>query len=128
MTDKYRHLSVPLVDIDGSPQRLEGYDDLRASLSTAEATIQQLAAEVMAAINEPMYAGTRKAWVDRAYAAEARLSEVEAERDRLKAALDQIASWMEGPVVNGTFDEPWSAKIARAALTPQGQSTDGETR
>jgi hypothetical protein len=38
---------------------------------------------------------------------------------RLRAALEEIASWDEGPTVNGTFDEPYSAKIARAALTQE---------
>jgi len=35
---------------------------------------------------------------------------------RLRAALDRIASWGEGEVVTGKFDEPVAAAIARAAL------------
>lgn len=31
-------------------------------------------------------------------------------------ALDDIASWSEGPHVNGSFDEPGSASMARRAL------------
>ena len=38
------------------------------------------------------------------------------EWERLEAALTRIASWSEGPVVTGRFDEPGSAEIARAAL------------
>jgi hypothetical protein len=38
------------------------------------------------------------------------------ENERLRATLERIASWDEGSTVNGTFDEPYSAKIARAAL------------
>lgn len=34
----------------------------------------------------------------------------------LREALDKIASWDEGPVVTGTFDEPHAAMVARAAL------------
>jgi hypothetical protein len=40
------------------------------------------------------------------------LSIIEAER----AALNEIASWKEGPIVNSSFDEPGSAQIARRAL------------
>ena len=35
---------------------------------------------------------------------------------RYENALNEIASWREGPEVTGTFDEPNSARIARAAL------------
>jgi hypothetical protein len=38
--------------------------------------IQEMARELHAAINEPMYAGTRKDWIDRAYAAEAKLDKI----------------------------------------------------
>jgi len=38
------------------------------------------------------------------------------ERDRLREALDVIASWSEGDEVNSGFDEPESARTARAAL------------
>jgi hypothetical protein len=44
---------------------------------------------------------------------------VAAERERirvLRKALDRIASWDEGPVVTGVFDEPHAAMVARAAL------------
>lgn len=36
--------------------------------------------------------------------------------ERMRAALDKIASWGDGPVVNGGFDNPADAAIARAAL------------
>ena len=39
-----------------------------------------------------------------------------AEVERLEAALNKIASWSEGPSVNGSFDEPNSAEMARTAL------------
>ena len=39
-----------------------------------------------------------------------------AERDKLKAALEEIASWREGEVVTSLFDEPGSAETARQAL------------
>jgi hypothetical protein len=41
---------------------------------------------------------------------------------RLRAALDRIASWGEGEVVTGKFDEPVAAAIARAALALGGRS------
>ena len=44
--------------------------------------------------------------------------ELRAEIERLRMALTFIASFREGPVVNSSFDEPESAKIARAALGP----------
>lgn len=34
----------------------------------------------------------------------------------LLEGLNAIASWNEGPIVNGSFDEPASAKIARQTL------------
>lgn len=34
----------------------------------------------------------------------------------LREALDKIASWGEGDIVSGKFDEPYSASIARKAL------------
>lgn len=65
----------------------------------------------------------------------ARLAAVEAERDRLKAALQDvvytIAGWRTGSIGSignvhvGSFDVEHLARL-RAALTPQGQSTDGE--
>lgn len=39
-----------------------------------------------------------------------------AELDRLRAALNEIASWNEGPEVSSSFDEPHAAKVAREAL------------
>lgn len=68
-------------------------EELRAALSTAEATIQQLAAEVMAAINEPMYAGTRQAWMDRAYAAEATITSLQ--------TIVENTLWMAGRYADG---------------------------
>lgn len=41
-----------------------------------------------------------------------------AENERLRAALNSIASWGEGPEVTSMFDEPGSAQAARDALTP----------
>lgn len=38
------------------------------------------------------------------------------ENERYQKALDQIASWQEGDTVRGNFDDPSSARIARAAL------------
>lgn len=35
---------------------------------------------------------------------------------RMQAALDRIASWGEGPVVHGGFDEPGAAQIARDTI------------
>jgi chromosome segregation ATPase len=66
--------------------------------------------------------------------ARARVAAVEAERDRLKAALSQITA-LDFEKFNGRhnfysgaamFVKAWL--LAYAALTPQGQSTDGETR
>lgn len=34
----------------------------------------------------------------------------------LRAALNEIASWNEGPEVSSSFDEPHAAKVARDAL------------
>ena len=55
-----------------------------------------------------------------------RAERAEAERDRLKAALERLrdCDWTigRGDRMDAVRD------IARAALTPQGQSTDGETR
>lgn len=36
-------------------------------------------------------------------------------------ALNKIASWPEGATVRPSFDEPWSAQIARAALSKEGE-------
>ena len=36
--------------------------------------------------------------------------------DVLEDALNKIASWREGRIVNSWFDEPFAAEIARAAL------------
>ena len=66
-----------------------------------------------------------------------RAERAEAERDRLKAALQDavytIAGWRTGSIGSignvhvGSFDVEHLARL-RAVLTPQGQSTDGETR
>ena len=59
---------------------------------------------------------------DRRDAADA-IAQLRAERDEARAreqvlvdALDEIASWPEGPEVNGTFDSPHDARTARDAL------------
>ena len=39
-----------------------------------------------------------------------------AENERMREALNSIASWDEGSDVNSSFDEPGSAAEARAAL------------
>lgn len=49
-------------------------------------------------------------WKERAERAESAL-------EVAREALDAIASWGEGPEVDGGFDEPWSAREARAALS-----------
>lgn len=46
--------------------------------------------------------------------------ELRAQRDRLLAALNKIASWNEGAEVSGSFDEPGAAGIARAAIAECG--------
>ena len=43
--------------------------------------------------------------------------------ERWKSALNSIASWTEGPVVTSAFDDPSSARLARAALTDMCQSS-----
>jgi hypothetical protein len=53
------------------------------------------------------------------------LAAVMAERDALKAALEVIASWNEGPEVTGGFDEPCATNIARSTLA---QLESGELR
>lgn len=45
-----------------------------------------------------------------------RLGSASAEVADLRAALNKIAAWEDGPVVTGKFDAPWAAKIAREAL------------
>lgn len=45
-----------------------------------------------------------------------REAELVADRERLREALNRIASWPEGETVSGSFDEPGSAQIARDAL------------
>jgi len=46
--------------------------------------------------------------------------QVTADRDaeiaRLRAALNELAAWHDGPVVTGKFDHPWPAQFARDAL------------
>lgn len=46
----------------------------------------------------------------------ARIAAVEAERDRYRAALTELACYGEGPIVRTDFDCPWCARIAREAL------------
>jgi hypothetical protein len=46
----------------------------------------------------------------------AQLVDLQARYETLKGALNQIASWSEGPTVNSSFDEPMSAQAARDAL------------
>ena len=43
-------------------------------------------------------------------------AEAQSEITKLREALDKIASWNEGDEVDGSFDEPGSAAIAREAL------------
>ena len=75
------------------------------------------------------------AWEITANERSARLAAVEAERDRMKAALEfyanpfgRLDSNGERVTVPDFYAEMEFGGIARAALTPQGQSTDGETR
>ena len=75
------------------------------------------------------------AWEITANERSARLAAVEAERDRMKAALEfyanpfgRLDSNGERATVPDFYAEMEFGGIARAALTPQGQSTDGETR
>lgn len=44
------------------------------------------------------------------------IDRLRAQREKFRAALDEIASWKEGAAVSGTFDEPNSAELARKAL------------
>lgn len=48
----------------------------------------------------------------------AKMDEVE----RLRTALNKIASWGEGKEVSGRFDSPYEARIAREALKPKDPS------
>lgn len=59
----------------------------------------------------PLILAERDAFRDRAEKAEAELA-------RLRAALNDIACWEQGPAVTLAFDEPWSAQRARDALKP----------
>jgi hypothetical protein len=45
-----------------------------------------------------------------------------------REALNKIASWSEGPVVKGSFDEPAAASVARTALADAERSGDGSDR
>ncbi len=47
---------------------------------------------------------------------ERQVASLEAERDRLRTALNHLASWGEGERVNGTFDAPDVAQYARDVL------------
>lgn len=53
------------------------------------------------------------------------ISRLEIQRDELVAALNEIASWRDGPEVSGHFDEPGSAFIARKALAKIGITEAG---
>ena len=44
------------------------------------------------------------------------VQEAEAERARHVAALNKLAQWSDGEQVDGHFDSPWAARIAREAL------------
>lgn len=46
----------------------------------------------------------------------ARVEALQAERDRYRAALEGLACYREGPEVTSSFDEPYAARVARAAL------------
>lgn len=50
---------------------------------------------------------------DEAYA---QLQAKEREASEYREALDEISVWSDGPQVNGGFDEPGSAEIARKVL------------
>lgn len=50
----------------------------------------------------------------------AEVERVSAERDALWAALNGIASWSEGAVVDSSFDCPYHARAARDALAKFG--------
>jgi hypothetical protein len=63
------------------------HEAVEAQLQEREAALQEMATELHAAINEPMYAGTRADWIWRAQKAEA-------ERDTLKASLQSIRGEM----------------------------------
>ena len=68
-------------------------------LEKAEETIQQLAKELMDAINEPMYSGSRDDWMNRAYAAETRL-------DDLTKKIQELPRYMESDVIcRSSYDE-----------------------
>jgi hypothetical protein len=45
------------------------------------------------------------------------LEAVEYERDAYRDALNEVAAWYDGPEVNGGFDEPASAAVARETLS-----------
>ena len=72
----------------------------------------------LAATHEAMkLRGTKAAIAAAINAMEApELDRLRKETAALREALNKIASWAEGDEVNGSFDEPVSAKIARAAL------------
>lgn len=46
---------------------------------------------------------------------------LEEENKRYREALENISSFSEGDKVNGSFDEPYSAQIARDALSKGGK-------
>jgi len=48
---------------------------------------------------------------------------LKADNERMREALNIIASWREGPRVTSSFDEPGSAEIARQALKGGGNES-----
>lgn len=99
-----------------APYAVQEVRRLRAESDESDAQLTTLAEELHAAINEPMYAGTRQDWIHRAQAAEAKVTALAQQVERLEAALNDIAAWHDGPEVTGRFDEPGAARVARAAL------------
>jgi hypothetical protein len=68
--------------------RLQETEEENAKLQEAG---NEIAVELHAAINEPMYAGTRKDWIDRAYAAESSLTTLQ------EALKPFMRRWMDNP-------------------------------
>jgi len=52
----------------------------------------------------------------------AEIDRLRAENKKMRDALNKIASWSEGAIVDKSFDEPGSAKIARDALAKARQA------
>src|SRR3990167_1875236 len=69
--------------MSASASWIQAYDDLakeniklKMELLAAKKDTQQVAKELMDAINEPMYSGSRDDWMHRAYSAENKLDDV----------------------------------------------------